>query len=112
MLNETLYNTIKNIMIWAMFIQSPWSQLCDFCSQQEYFLESFLCKLDPVTNEVFLLIALLCVLEEEKEDENNRFYDTLPYKRKKDKNNISRELNKSKVWRYKTIVKMRLEFEL
>ena len=80
MLNETLYDTIKNIMIWAMFMQSPWSQLCDFCSQQEHFLESFLCKLDPVTNEVFLLIALLCVLEEEKEDKNNRFYDTLSYK--------------------------------
>ena len=63
-----------------MFIQSPWSQLCDFCSQQEHFLESFLCKLDPVTNEVFLLIALLCVLEEEKEDKNNRFYDTLSCK--------------------------------
>ena len=79
--NETLYYIIKNIMIWALFIQSPWSQLCDFCSQQEHFLESFLCKLDLVTNEVFLLIALIYLLEQEKEDENNHFYNSLQYKK-------------------------------
>ena len=56
-------------MIWALFIQSPWSQLCDFCSQQEHFLESFLCKLDRVTNEVFLLIAPLCKLKDEKQEQ-------------------------------------------
>ena len=70
---------VFGISIIQNFHKQNKSELCDFCSQQEHFLESFLCKLDPVTNEVFLLIALLCVLEEEKEDENNRFYDRLSH---------------------------------